>query len=205
MPISRSGNAPGYFCPCGVLGWQSMMRWKALPGSGRVLIRHQQKPPWRKRRWGQTPRIGEKAGTKGDVLVNGRGVPLPLVVTGANRHDVTQLESVLDGCVVQRPEIEEEDPQNLCADKGYDYPSARQAIANRGLIPHVRARGEEQRDKRTIPGYKARRWVVEVCHSWLNRYRKILIRFEKYDENHQGLLMFACAIVAWRRVASIYG
>ena len=38
---------------------------------------------------------------KRQLLVDGRGVPLSIVVTGANRHDVSQLEAVLDAIVGQ--------------------------------------------------------------------------------------------------------
>ncbi len=36
------------------------------------------------------------------------------------------------------------------------------------------------------PAYKARRWVVEVTHSWMNRFRKLLVRFEKTDAAYFG-------------------
>jgi putative transposase len=144
-------------------------------------------------------------GTKRHLLVDGRGVPLSLVVTGANRHDVTQLELVLDTVIATRPEVTVETPQGLCADKGYDYPSARQAIADRLYAAHVRSRGEERAERAANPGYRARRWVVEACHSWLNRFRKILVRFEKTDASYKALLWLACAIIVWRRVSPICG
>jgi transposase len=130
---------------------------------------------------------------------------LSLVVTGANRHDVTQLEAVLDTIVVQRPTVTANSPQHLCADAGYVGQPALDSIEARGYTPHIRSRGEEKTCKQTIPGYRARRWVVEVCHSWLNRYRKILVRYEKKVANHAALLHLACAITAWRRVIPIYG
>lgn len=133
------------------------------------------------------------------------GVPLSLVVTGANRHDVTQLEAVLDSIVVDRPGVTEDEQQHLCADKGYDYPSSRLAIAKRCYLVHVRSRGEERAERAANPGYRARRWVVELCHSWFNRFRKILVRFEKTEASHTALLHSACAIIVWRRVGVIYG
>lgn len=144
-------------------------------------------------------------GTKRHVLVDERGVPLSLIVTGANRHDVTQLEVLLDCVVVRRPDVSTGVEQNLCADKGYDFPSARMAIAERGYGIHVRSRGEERADKAANPDHRARRWVVEACHSWLNRFRKLLVRFEKTDASYEALLHLACSIIVWRRVALIYG
>jgi putative transposase len=55
------------------------------------------------------------------------------------------------------------------------------------------------------PGKKSRRWVVERTASWLNGYRKLLVRFEKKTDNYQALLHLACVLMCWRRVVPIYG
>lgn len=134
--------------------------------------------------------------------MDGIGVPLSIVVTGANRHDVTQLAAVLDGRVVLPPEGT---VQNLCADKGYTGKPAKEIMEKRGYVPHVKQRGEEIEAKKNVPGYKARRWVVEVAHSWFNRFRKILVRFEKRDDTYEALLHLAASIIAFRKVGVIYG
>jgi putative transposase len=139
------------------------------------------------------------------VLVEELGVPLSIVVTGANRHDVTQLEIVLDSIVIKRPEPTADQPQHLCADKGYEGKAAYQSIVDRDYTPHVRRRGEEIEAKKNVPGYRARRWVVEVCNSWFNRFRKILVRFEKTLSSYVALLHLAAAIICWRKVGVIYG
>jgi transposase len=138
-------------------------------------------------------------------LVDGRGTPLAVVVSGANRHDVTQTERVLDSIVVKRPKVTPEKPQHLCADKAYDSQEARKIMIQRGYIPHVRSRREERVEKSTYPGYRARRWVVEACHSWMNRFRKILVRYEKTDRSYLALISLACAIITWRKAVAIYG
>jgi putative transposase len=122
-----------------------------------------------------------------------------IVVAGANRHDMKLLADTLDAVVVVRPEPTPDAPQHLCADKGYDYEACYQEAEDHAYIPHIRARGEEQRQKREMPGYRARRWVVEVCHSWLNRFRKLLVRFEKNLATHFALLQFACAYIVLKR------
>jgi putative transposase len=132
--------------------------------------------------------------------VDERGVPLSIVVTGANRHDVSQLAAVLDAIVIERPDT----VQHLCADKGYSGEPAQQAIKDRRYIPHVKQRGEEIQEKKINPTYKARRYVVEVAHSWFNRFRKLLVRFEKLAERHEALLHMAAAIIAFRKAELIY-
>ena len=131
-----------------------------------------------------------------------RGVPLSIVVTGANRHDVSQLELVLDEIVIDRPECIE---QHLCADKGYCGEPACKIIISKNYVPHVKQRGEEIHEKKTNPSYKARRWVVEVAHSWFNRFRKLLVRYEKLTDTYLALLHMAAAIIAFRKTGIIYG
>jgi putative transposase len=87
----------------------------------------------------------------------------------------------------------------LCLDRGYDYQAVREALAERGYTPHIRTRGEEVKLKLHTPGWRARRWVVEACHSWLNRNRALLIRWSKKDENHLALLMLASGLIAFKK------
>ncbi len=131
-----------------------------------------------------------------------RGVPLSIVVTGANRHDVSQLEAVLDAIIVDRP-IETE--ENLCADKGYCGEPARRSIEERSYRPNIKPRNEEAEAKKLIDGYKPRRWIVEVAHSWFNRFRKLLVRYEKLLLSYEALLQLAASIICWRKVGVIYG
>jgi putative transposase len=69
---------------------------------------------------------------------------------------------------------------------------------------HIRHRGEEAQAKREIPGYRARRWVVERTHAWMNRFRRLLIRWEKKVENYLALLHFACAWITFQ-AAELFG
>jgi hypothetical protein len=75
----------------------------------------------------------------------------------------------LDTIVIERPKPTPDQPQHLCADKAYDGKDAMQIIVQREYIPHVRRRGEEIEAKKTVPGYRARRWIVEVCHSMVQQ------------------------------------
>ena len=61
-------------------------------------------------------------------------------------------------------------------DKGYDFIDIRELVKDYGYIINNRCRGAENIK---MPGFRARRWVVERTHSWLNRFRKPLIRWEK--------------------------
>ncbi|GHU11274.1 hypothetical protein FACS1894185_4220 [Betaproteobacteria bacterium] len=111
--------------------------------------------------------------------------------------------------LIPRPPVTEETPQNLCADAGYVGKTAKLQMEERGYTPHVRSRGEEIDAKAKNPTYKPRRRVVEACHSWRNRFRKLLVRYEKTDRSYTALVMIASAIIAFRKVKGemniIYG
>jgi transposase len=104
------------------------------------------------------------------------------------------------GTVIQRPDSR----QNLCLDNGYAGQKARQTIESADYVPHVRGRSAEREGQTNIPGYKPRRWIVEVAHSWFNRFRKLLVRFEKKACTHIALLHLAAAIIAFRKANVIY-
>lgn len=78
-------------------------------------------------------------------------------------------------------------------------------MRKRQYVPHVRQRGEEMKAKRQNPQYRPHRWVVERTHSWLNRYRKLLVRYEKRADSYEGLLEIACALITFRKCITIYG
>ena len=132
--------------------------------------------------------------------MDGRGVPLSLIVTGANAHDVTQLDAVLSAIVVKRAAPNVRRSKHLCADAGYMGRRAKAIIDKHAYIPHVVSRHKEAGAKRRNPTKRARRWVVEVCHSWFNRFRKLLVRYEKLERSFLALNHLAAAIIAFRKV-----
>ena len=121
-------------------------------------------------------------------------------MTGANKHDVTQLDAVLQAIMVKRKTPSIRRSQHLCADAGYRGWRALEIIESHGYIPHVVSRPKEAAAKRRHPAKKARRWVVEVCHSWFNRFRKLLVRYEKLERSFMALNHIAAAIIAFRKV-----
>lgn len=117
---------------------------------------------------------------------------------GANRHDMKLVEATLESVPVDRPEVRLYWRQNLCLDKGYDFDEVRDLVEEFGYTAHIRARGEEAKKIAERAGFKARRWVVERTHSWMNRFRRILIRWEKKPENYLALLHLVCAVITIR-------
>lgn len=126
-------------------------------------------------------------------------MPLGLVVAGANRPDFQLLRATLESLVVKRPRPTRAWPQGLCLDKGYDYREVYALLAELRFTPHVRARGEEAHARKRHRGGKARRWVVERTHSWTNRFRALLVRWDKKTANYLASLQLACAYTCFQR------
>ncbi len=131
-------------------------------------------------------------------------MPLGLAIDGANRHDMKLVRATIAAIVVERPAPSAEQPQGMCLDKGYDYDEVRAILEEFGFTAHIRSRGEEAKDLAQEAGKRARRWVVERSHSWLNRFRRILVRWEKKPEHYLAFLHFACALIAFR-AAGLFG
>lgn len=171
--------------------------WQAIDGA-------MTKAPLGCENTGPNPTDRAKKGTKRHLITEGNGIPLGLVVTGANRNDFKETPNVLDSIVIKRPKPTKNNKQHLCGDKGYDYPDVRQVLKEYGYTAHIKSRGEESTAKAKIPGYRARRWVVERTHSWMNRFRRLLIRWEKQTKNYEAFLHLTCAFITFR-AAGVFG
>ena len=147
---------------------------------------------------GANPTDRGKRGVKRSLLTEAQGVPVGLAVDGANRHDMKLVRPTLDSVVVARPESTPEQPQGMCLDKGYDFDEVRRTLEDFGFTAHIRSRGEEAKAIKREAGFRARRWVVERTHGWLNRFRRILVRWDKSPENYIAFLHFACALITLR-------
>ena len=127
-----------------------------------------------------------------------------MAVDGANRHDMKLVRATIESIVVERTEPTEEAPHGMCLDKGYDYDEVREILEEFGFTAHIKARGEEAKELKEEASKRARRWVVERSHSWMNRFRRILVRWDKKAENYLAFLHFACALIALR-AAGLFG
>jgi putative transposase len=130
------------------------------------------------------------------VLTEGHGVPIGLAVSGANTHDMRLVEETLLSVPIEVPNPDDA-AQHLCLDKGYDYDDVRRTVAEYGYTAHIPSRREEPARRRKLPGYRARRWVVERTHSWMNRFRRLLIRWEKKADNYAAMLQLASAFITY--------
>jgi putative transposase len=90
-------------------------------------------------------------------------------------------------------------PQGRCLDKGDDVDEVRDVLAEVRFTAHIRARGEEAQAIKPEAGDKARRWVVERTHRWMNRVRRVLLRWDKTVCNDLAFLHVVCAYITSRQ------
>jgi putative transposase len=147
---------------------------------------------------GKSPVDRSKRGSKIHLLVDQRGAPLSVQITGANIHDKWLADDLIISIVVPRPSADEVE-QHICLDKGYDYPDVHQFVELERYIVHIkhrRRRGEPVVAACPVPGetqYPARRWVVERTLGWLAKRRSLRVRWCKKADNWLGFVQLACA------------
>ena len=141
-------------------------------------------------------------------MTEGKGVPVATVLSGANRHAMKKLADLLDATVVERPAVPEDeapadDRPHLCLDRGYDDDACRETATAHGYIPHIPPTASEAQPL-PPPGdpdrHPPRRWVVEASHSWFNRFRRLLIRWEKRADTYLGFVQLAACLIVYRKL-----
>ena len=127
-------------------------------------------------------------------MVERKGIPLAVIISAANVHDIKMMDKTIDAITpIKRPAGRpRKRPSKLHADKAYDSREQRRALRRRGITPRIARKGVESSEK-----LGRHRWVVERTHSWLNRYRRLKIRYERLAEIHLAFLYLGCALICW--------
>ncbi len=107
---------------------------------------------------------------------------------------IHQPHNGIKSLVVERPEPTAERQQGMCLDVGYDYDEVHDILKEFGFTAAI---------KRVV-GFKARRRVVERARCWMNRFRHLLVRWDKKPQNYLAFLHFACGLIAFR-AAGLFG
>ena len=148
---------------------------------------------------GPNPTDRRKKGSKHHLVTDANGIPLSVILTGANRHDVTQLLPLVDsipaiagkvGRPIQRPDC-------VLADRGYDSEPHRRELRRRGIVPFLAERGTENGS-----GLGIYRWVIERSLSWLHQNRRLRIRYERRDDIHEAFMTVGCIKICWNHLVN---
>ena len=144
---------------------------------------------------GPNPTDRGKAGSKHHVITDAQGIPLAVVLTGANVHDVTQALPLVDAIppVKGKRGRPRRRPRVLQGDRGYDSQPLREQLRRRHISSALARRRE-----RHGSGLGATRWVVERTLSWLHQFRRLRIRFERRADIHEAFITIGCLIICSR-------
>ena len=144
---------------------------------------------------GPNPTDRRRPGSKHHVITDAQGIPLNVILTGANDHDVTQLLPLVDGIpsIAGKPGRAQRKPKTLQADRAYDSNAHRAALRERGITPVIARRRTEHGS-----GLGVTRWVVERTNAWLHQFRRLRVRFERRADIHEAFLKLGCCLICWR-------
>lgn len=130
-------------------------------------------------------------------MVDRRGTPLAVLITGANCHDSMVFEDLLDAIprIKQRRGARRRRPAKVHTDKGYDFPKCRSALSKRGIKVRIARRGKESSKR-----LGRHRWVVERTLAWLSQMRRLRVRYERRADLHEAFLQLGCALITWQAI-----
>jgi transposase len=125
------------------------------------------------------------------------GLPLAALLSGANRHDSVVFEQVLDAIPpIKTPAgRRRKRPSKLHADKGYDYPRCRRALRRRHIQVRIARKGIDSSER-----LGRHRWVIERTLAWLNRFRRLTVRYERRADIHHAFLTLGCCLICFNAV-----
>ena len=173
----------------------SPSRTHRLLTGGRRQLLHPRPGSWKKT--GPNPTDRRRPGSKHHLLTDAQGIPLSVILTQANRHDVTQLLPLVDAIPPIRGKrgAPKRKPKLLQADRGYDSEPHRLALLDRGIQSQIARRRTKHGS-----GLGKTRWVVERTIAWLHWFRRLRIRYERLPSIHEAFLKIGCSLICWRQL-----
>jgi transposase len=130
-------------------------------------------------------------------VVDWEGTPLGVVLSPANRHDSMMLAPALDAIppIRGRRGRPRRRPDKLHADKAYDHRFCRRECRRRRITPRIARRGIDSSEK-----LGRHRWVAERTLAWFDRFRRLIIRYERRDDIHLGLTTLGAALITFNQL-----
>lgn len=199
-------------CGCGMTCWRRLRDWQAAGVWSRLHelllaeLNEADKIDWTRAvvdsamlramcggpQTGPNPTDRHKPGSKHHLLTDGQGVPMVVILTAANVHDVKELLPLVDSipAVGGKRGPPRRHPQRVQADAAYDSTVHRKALRERRITPVIRHRNREHGS-----GLGVYRWVVERTISWLHSFRRLRIRWERRTDIHQAFINLAEALI----------
>ena len=113
------------------------------------------------------------------------------------------VEATLDKVRVKIGRRQYGKPKRLIGDRGYDSNRLRALLVKRGIEPIIPARSNNRvathQDGRKLRRYQ-RRWIIERSNSWLQTFRRLVVRYERSAQIFAALVHIACALITLKKV-----
>ena len=196
LPLSIGWTRLSEDGPAGIRPTQEARLALAIPGCGA-----DQGPLGWGKKAAPNPTDRAKRGVKRSVLTEAQGLPIGLAIAGANRHDSQLVRPTLESVPIRRPKPTPQEAATPVPGQSLLGDPVQEIFQEFGYTAHVPPRGAQAQEIKRQTRHKVRRWVVERTHSWMNRFRRILIRWEKKPENYFALLHLVCALITYRAAA----
>jgi len=133
-------------------------------------------------------------GSKIMAIADRHGLPVAVHIESATPHEVRLVHATLAARFVRQL------PRRLIGDNAYESDRLDAELAGRGvelIAPHRTTRKQRTQDGRPLRRYR-RRWKVERLFAWLQNFRRIVVRYERFAENFLGMLHLACCLILLR-------
>jgi transposase len=129
--------------------------------------------------------------------VDAGGIPLATILTGANRHDVTQLIPLIDAIppIAGKIGAPLTKPRQVMGDRAYDSDPHRKQLSGRGIATAIARRNTEHGS-----GLGIFRYVVEQTLALFHQFRRLRTRFDRRDDIHETFMSLGCSMICWRRL-----
>ena len=205
------GCGSGAACWVRLHEWHKLGVWKALHVLLLAKLRYADKIDWSRAaadattlralrggdKTGPTPTDRGRSGTKDHLLTDANGVPLAMHATATNRHEVTQLMTLVEAVppLAGKPGHPRRKPDALLADRGYDSQAQREALWARDIVPFLAKQGAPHGSSLGVY-----RWVVERTFAWLKGFRRLRLRYERTAFMHEATFSLAMCVICFRHL-----
>ena len=123
--------------------------------------------------------------TKIHIAVDSLGNPLRFILTGGEKHDAPQAESLIEGF----------EANALIADKGYDSATLIKEVEANGIEAVIPPRKNRSEQREYDKHHYKERHLVECFIGKIKHYRRVFSRFDKLSKNYLGFLSFVSALI----------
>ncbi|GAA0968564.1 hypothetical protein GCM10009550_74120 [Actinocorallia libanotica] len=147
---------------------------------------------------GPNPVDRGKKGSKLHLLCDGQGLPLAVLVTGANVHDIHGFRPLIEAIppIRSRRGPRRRRPDKVRADKAYEAAELRRWLRQRGIASRIARKGIESKER-----LGRHRWKIERTISWLLNYRRLAVRYERHGDLFTAFLTLAAALICYKKLS----